>query len=636
MAPFNHSEINVKFNNENCLHILAKLLQTHYKEQSDNIIECMQILLKKGCDPNMPNEKSETPFFCILKVQQKFKNQQKLENLVKYFMDNSQIDFHTYKADRLHKMFKELNPGPAIPEKVERLVDIDHLLQLLRSTNKQQEFKNDFRAFKTSSKNEEWNDPKLIYTAVQNQVEEIVEFLAIEGVDVNKTYEDKRPPTFYAASSGLHKLLKILLTKSNPKPNASFKGKTLLHEVCRNFGVEAARNVDYQKCFDLIMKNCDDIDVNHKDDEKSIALHYAVRNHNVDAQKLLLDRGSYVGTVNVFNETPLNDMNKSVFEDFLDDCVTKKERTPESDEEITVNYQFLKSPDARRDEKRSLSEMAPLKTIVDNKELRPLILHPVLLSFVHLKWKKLQAVFVFNLIFFAILMTSVVAYIILEQQAIKYDEVDYRSEMRKICFATALIGILVLIIREGLQLYFSGAVYFRSFVNIMEIVLIVMATIVLCFLDSADTSPTNQIIRVFTIILISYEMLQLISAVPVFDVSKHMVILKTVAITFLKSIFIFSIPLVTFSLCFFILFASKDKGDKKDDEEDDKGFNSFDNVGISIVKTFVMMTGEFDAADLKLEQHPFFSITFILYVFFGYMVIFNLLNAFAVEDTHVS
>lgn len=49
-----------------------------------------------------------------------------------------------------------------------------------------------------------------------------------------------------------------------------------------------------------------------------------------------------------------------------------------------------------------------------------------------------------------------------------------------------------------------------------------------------------------------------------------------------------------------------------------------------------MMTGEFDASALKLDQHPFFSATFVVYVFFGFMVIFNLLNAFAVDDTQVS
>jgi hypothetical protein len=48
-----------------------------------------------------------------------------------------------------------------------------------------------------------------------------------------------------------------------------------------------------------------------------------------------------------------------------------------------------------------------------------------------------------------------------------------------------------------------------------------------------------------------------------------------------------------------------------------------------------MMTGEFDASALKLDQHPFISLTFVVYVFFGFMVIFNLLNAFAVDDTQV-
>lgn len=628
----------------------------NYKEQSENIIECMKILLEKGCDPNMPNEKSETPFYNLLRVQERFKNQQKLSDLVKFFMDHSQIDFYTYRGEKLRKMFQDQNPGATIPAKIERKIDIDHLLALLRATNKQQEFKNDFTTFKSNAATDEWNNPKLIYTAVENHVEEIVEFLVVEhNVDINKTFDEKRPPAFYAASSGFHKLLKILLTKSNPKPNTMFKSKSLLHEICHHFGVDGGKNtnVNYNKCFELVMQHCSDVDVNKTDEYNCIPLHYAVRYNNAEAQQTLLERGSYIGTVNIFNETPLDDVNKSVFEDFLDDCVTKKPRNAEKDDEIAVSYKFLKSPDAKRDQIRLPSEMAPLKTIIDNKELRSLILHPVLHSFVHLKWQKLRAVFIFNLMFFAILMISLVAYIVIQQQVIRSGEEDHKAELKHFCYVIACIGILVLIIRESLQLYFSGAVYFRSFVNIIEIALIILAIIVLGFLDPSNTSPTNQIIRVVTIILVSYEMLQLISAVPLFDVSKHMVILKTVAITFLKSILIFSIPLMTFSLCFFILFGSAGDDENKlnatksenqnstsiccnKDDDDGDDFNSFNAVGIAFVKTFVMMTGEFDASELKLEKHPFFSITFILYVFFGFMVIFNLLNAFAVEDTHVS
>lgn len=624
------------------------------KDHSDDIIECVKIMLKNGCDPNMPNEKSETPFFSLLKIQQKLKSPQKLKDLVKYFIQHGDIDFYTYRGEKMREMFKNLNPGLAIPEKKEISVDIDYLVQLLRASNKEEEFKNKFKIFKTSASNDEWNNPMLLYTAVQNHVEEIVEFLVSEGIDVNKTVESQSPPTFLAASSGYFKLLKILLTKFDQK--ITFKSKTLLHEICRHFGVDSGENVDYQKCFDIVVKdkNCDKIDVNQKDDQNCIALHYAVRYHNDEAQKQLLKRQSFVGTRNKFNESPLDDMKKSVLEEHLDYCVTSNTRQSDKEEhKIHVSYAFLRSPDAKAGKSQMVSEMAPLKSIADNKELRPLILHPVLLSFVYLKWNKLRNFFLCNFALFFVLMISLVAYIVMEQQAIRNGDEESYQGISSTLFWIAMAGILILTIREGFQFYFSGLSYFCSFINILELVLISFSITVLCVLDSKDVSTCNQLFRVATIILVSYEMMQLISAVSVFDVSKHMVILKTVAMTFLKSIFIFSIPLITFSLCFFILFGAgvKNTSDsqlkddpktdnnsticcKKDDDEEDE-FNSFGSVGIAFVKTFVMMTGEFDASSLKLEKGPFFSIIFVLYVFFGFMVIFNLLNAFAVEDTHV-
>lgn len=73
----------------------------------------------------------------------------------------------------------------------------------------------------------------------------------------------------------------------------------------------------------------------------------------------------------------------------------------------------------------------------------------------------------------------------------------------------------------------------------------------------------------------------------------------------------------------------------KNDGGDDE-FNTFAYPGIAIIKTFVMLTGEFDASSLDLDRNgASYSIIFLLFVFLVTIVLFNLLNALAVDDTQV-
>jgi hypothetical protein len=71
-----------------------------------------------------------------------------------------------------------------------------------------------------------------------------------------------------------------------------------------------------------------------------------------------------------------------------------------------------------------------------------------------------------------------------------------------------------------------------------------------------------------------------------------------------------------------------------DKKEEENPYNSFGYPGIAIIKTMVMLTGEFDASDLGLDQNnASYSIIFLLFVFLMTIVLFNLLNALAIDDT---
>jgi hypothetical protein len=75
-----------------------------------------------------------------------------------------------------------------------------------------------------------------------------------------------------------------------------------------------------------------------------------------------------------------------------------------------------------------------------------------------------------------------------------------------------------------------------------------------------------------------------------------------------------------------------DAGNKTETRDQQSDYAKFKSPGISIVRVFVMLTGEFDASDLDLDG-KIVCLIFTLFVFLVTIVLFNLLNALAVSDT---
>lgn len=117
-----------------------------------------------------------------------------------------------------------------------------------------------------------------------------------------------------------------------------------------------------------------------------------------------------------------------------------------------------------------------------------------------------------------------------------------------------------------------------------------------------------------------------------------MVILRTVILTFLKSIALYSILLFGFALCFYTLFGGDPSIQRSNStvthstsEEGENHTNFFYHPGIALIKTLVMLTGEFEFENLELNATSNY-IVFVIFVFVITIVLFNLLNALAVSE----
>ncbi|CAG9809305.1 unnamed protein product [Chironomus riparius] len=654
ISNYDLKKINVRYGYKNSLHMLMEIFSNKNLDQ-EATTECIKILIENGCSINMPNEKSRTPLFMLFRSpEMKYKRE-----ILDFIMKNEiEMDLYTYKSTEMLNLFKKNFPSADIPVQTTRIVDTDYMRSLLLQRN-EEKFISNFKIFKENETNKhksQENDQnksnsyaedcaRFLYTAVSENLENVVDHLVDEGIDVNRKPADinqRHGMAHLACSHGNYRILEALFRAETKPEVVNENGKNLLHIATEHFGMDPSRNpsFSYEKCFYLALDYCD---VNQQDEIGFTPLHYAARYRNDKAVVELLKKGSYIGTKSYLNnETPIDNMSYEALEDYLNDCITTNiRRHGDEEQEIIVDYNFLMAPKKKTEEFGP--EIAPLQNIAIHSELRPLIRHPVLSSFLFIKWSKLAILFHLNLALFSIFMLSLIYYIVMCKT------LTLEEQQNSLCFSLfwclSAISIIMLAIREAFQFFLSPINYLKSVVNIFEIILIILGcALIFVYNNEQDSNDTFlRVLRAVTILFAAYEFLQLVGTLPYLSISTHMVILKKVALTFFKSLLLYSILLLSFALSFFSLFGghNNDKSDasnstdsKKDEaEEEQDNFNSFGYPGIAIIKTFVMLTGEFDASALALEKSGAYSIIFLLFVFLITIVLFNLLNALAIDDT---
>lgn len=188
--------------------------------------------------------------------------------------------------------------------------------------------------------------------------------------------------------------------------------------------------------------------------------------------------------------------------------------------------------------------------------------------------------------------------------------------------------------------------YVRQISSYVTLVTVVLTVLLLVQWPAAMWSQRwGRILSAMLVLLSTGEFFLLLGSLPVLSFSTHLVMLLKVTQSFLKSLLLYSIMLAAFALCFFLLLSPDEAPAVKDDEtpaakeadavEDAEEFHQFRHFGLAIVKTLVMMTGEFDAGSIGLERHGFNLVVFVVFVFLVSTVLFNLLNGLAVHDTQV-
>lgn len=356
----------------------------------------------------------------------------------------------------------------------------------------------------------------------------------------------------------------------------------------------------------------------HSLGEENTPLHYAARAGCQEAVMLLLDRGSYIGHMNKLNKPPIADIPSHMLLRYFDKCLEK--RTDRVNQyAIEFNYRCLMPHDDPKETNRTTREMEMFKYIANDAGLKYLLKHPLLSSFLYLKWHTIRHLLYANLIFYMIFYSMLNAYILTcnapmkNATSYKLSEEAYGPYRNNFLQAVTVIMLLLLILREVHQFASCIKCYLESLKNWLEIALIVFTVVWLC--------GARPEVGAIIILLSACELMVLISQHPHLSISIE--IFQTVSFNFIRFLFPYFFLIFAFALAFHMLVT-----------EPDKQPDNFSNPGLSLFKTVIMLTGEFDAGNISFILYPVWThVTFTLFIFFIVIVLLNLLNGLAVSNT---
>ena len=470
--------------------------------------------------------------------------------------------------------------------------------------------------------------------------EKFVELLLDKGADPNIKHCVTGVPLIHAtARRGNFKPLNLLLETLQKKKEIyninlmDNEERKILRWLDRLGKRKPEDNQSLTDCFNPLLRpeGRSKVDTEERDRALYIAVELGFR----DTAKLLLRKGADVGVFERGSKILLPD-SIPIVKEFLDDCLlSNKKPLTSKDLKLWLKYQ---------------SFMNIVPRIAESELHKDILTHPVMSTFLILKWENLRFIFILDMVFYVIFLCFLTAYVLFSEPyntlndggassnttgPVSFNDSYITSGIndsnlsqqnnRSLRFMQffLMISLFLLTAREITQLIVHRRVYVKSLENWLEILLII-STFISCsgVVQSAELKHHSSAVA---LLLGWLELLLLSGRLPQFSVQHEM--LRTVIVTFLRYMMSYVTLLIAFALSFYIIF----KGSSKQE-----GAKMFANTPVSLLNTIVMFTGEFDASDLPFDILPYTShVIFLLFVVLVAIVLLNLLNGLAVSDTEV-
>ena len=522
-------------------------------------------------------------------------------------------------------------------------------------------------------------DGQLVHNAARRGDEELFDFL-LDDPDVASSVGIDLPlgrnhPVVIAANYGYFKSLEVFGRKREDVLCRGFfnSGKTLLHEVFNREWVkrpDGARlnDVSYEKCTKELLKHSSLREkINEKDQESNTALHLAARLEDKESIMTLLQYKAAMFMENrrkicAFEVIPVD----TLIEFFNSECIKSESK---GDIKITLDFNFMKQPPCRIQGSPpannatnhfvqmdfddqidgqngvSSSESSPLRKSVREeadpkeqnimfdllsrsdvaRERKALIMHPVIASYLWLKWMRIRMWFFLNLSIYFAFSSSVSVYVYTQFGGVANETNDL--ERLEILEYTAIVTSIMAAVfcafqlgKECSQIIKTKWNYFVSVENIAELLLVFSTLgIVIPYWAGCELEETAFVrsLSAFVVLLSWTLVFLVIGRHPTF--SKYVSMFNRVSVTYMKIYSIYIIMILAHGFAFYIV--NYETGGQ--------------SIGETLFELPTMAIGEADPGDFYQGDDWILAariLIFISFIFFITIVMMNLLNGLAVSD----
>ncbi|XP_069680884.1 transient receptor potential cation channel protein painless-like [Periplaneta americana] len=597
--------------------------RTNYNEE--DYVRCITMLLAApDLEVNVPDEHGYTAITYAVMGGHRLRVQALLE-YDNIYVDASTLDFGATARFYIYKKFPELAdrlPRPYTTKRyLKRQNESDIPDRTLRAL-----IDNDIKRFDSRLKtcaNHKFGDPHYatlpeVACAMEDR-EQFVAKLLQRGCNPNDS-NFRKPLLHLAVEGGKIKTLKIL--GEQPGVNLSMvdkHGSNVLHYLIEIQGHEPMPIDSYRSClhFLLAYQNQTDLTVIIAGDRggrsQNSALHLAGACRDHDTVLTLLKGGADLTVMNSAGTPALHVIEPETFEAYLDGQISyNTELIHEERFRVTLDYSPL--------------DLALLQLLSRKEEMRRLFKHPLIRSFLSIRWASVSCYYYANILFYCVFVGLLTTFSLRQSG----EKRMARNASNPLNIALSCL-LAIFAVREILQLVVKKLRYFMNLENCMELVVFGLLGVQLY---AGDLGMADRHVSAITILLAWAELVLLTGRLP--SLSPKLEMLKKVSLTFLHYMKWYCLVVLAFALSFYSLFredaphTSSTAGNHPPNSTD----NIFESPLLGIFQTIVMMSGEYDASKHMFSAAPVTShLLFLLFVLFVSIVMLNLLNGLAVGDT---
>lgn len=627
----------------NCNNYLHNVVEQITDANLHEYVKILEILLTYGCNPNHLNSDLMSPFEALL---------ERMENIpkIKQFVDKFR-DFNLEVHESYREAVEKLNMTN-VTFRNACSIDDNYLLQLVKQGNEDL-FLSAFENFNLDEISQIDIFPKILKSIIDMNFSKAI--LKIQSSDILKNILYEKDSLSYALSLCRCDIVQQLLNSK------SLKLKFVLHELCAM--TEIDNEEDHRKCFNLIIQDfrCTKEVINSFDNNFKTPLMYACENNHVEIQKDLIERGAYIGF-----DPIINNLHERILQQQLDKAISSSSATTDHNCMVQVNYNSLiPTTDLHH------MEIEAIHLIATQKRFKEILVHPVITSFVELKWKRVNLLMYGTLLIYFLFFAYMSIFFLSSFNNVKIKPVvtnrmsedtpgpmqpgirnlDVLSvivgrrkreavtpqfchnssfiENHKTSYRISVFGTVLLTTVEIVQMVFTWRRYFLKLSNWIDCIFLALAYVVI--LQSFGDCTILKQMRAVLFIVIAVQSFIILGRIS--KLSLHLEIFKKVMKTFLKFMTLYFMLIFAFAMAFYTIFGNNNRvSQNPNGKEQDEKENGFDNILISTVTVIRMMLSDFDAIDLKPDDR-FTAMVFLCFVLLITIILFNLINALAITDT---